>query len=72
MRELEGRGLIWSGKSPLADYAELLVAATSESSRYGGQTRAAADILDRKLHERYERQKAARTPGSRLGISPDS
>lgn len=26
MRELEARGLIWSGKSPLADYAELLVA----------------------------------------------
>jgi hypothetical protein len=26
MRELARRGLIWSGKSPLADYAELLVA----------------------------------------------
>jgi hypothetical protein len=26
MAELEQRGLIWSGKSPLADYAELLVA----------------------------------------------
>jgi hypothetical protein len=26
MRELAARGLIWSGKSPLADYAELLVA----------------------------------------------
>jgi hypothetical protein len=26
MRELADRGLIWSGKSPLADYAELLVA----------------------------------------------
>lgn len=26
IRELAARGLIWSGKSPLADYAELLVA----------------------------------------------
>lgn len=26
MRELEKRGLIWSGKSPLGDYAEFLVA----------------------------------------------
>lgn len=26
MRELARRGLIWSGKAPLADYAELLVA----------------------------------------------